>query len=214
MTIQAPHGKPKLRGYIHQEAFFVSLGACLLLIAKCTTTLSLIATLVYSFGLLILFGTSATYHRPMWPPKHRAMMKRFDHCAIFILIAGTFTPFCLLALAPEDGHKLLTVIWSTAALGILQSFLWPKAPKWFTALFYVIAGWMVLPYLSELKDSLGQTNLSILAAGGVVYTLGAVAYAMKRPRLRPTIFGYHEFFHVLTVIGAAFHFFVVYQIIH
>lgn len=214
MSDLAPRGKPRLRGYIHQEAFFISLGACILLIAKSTTTLSMISTLVYSFGLLVLFGISATYHRPMWPPKHRAMMKRFDHCAIFILIAGTFTPFCLLALSSEDGHRLLSVIWGTAFVGILQSFFWPKAPKWFTALFYVIAGWMVLPYISELKASLGETNLAMLAVGGVVYTIGAVAYAMKKPHLRPAIFGYHEFFHVLTIIGAAFHFFVIYQIIH
>ncbi len=208
-----PTQKPLLRGYIHQEAFFVSLGMCTLLVVKSSTSRSLVASLVYSFGLLFLFGVSAFYHRPHWQPGARAWMKRLDHSAIFVLIASTFTPVCLLALGSEDGRKLLLAIWIAAICGIFQSVFWVKAPKWFTALVCVIVGWFAIPYLGALKISLGSLNLILLAAGGVAYTVGALFYALKRPRLKPEIFGYHELFHLLTVVGAGLHFAIIYQLI-
>ncbi len=209
-----PQNKPLLRGYLHQEAFFVALGACALLIAKSSSSRTLIASIIYSFSLLILFGVSAFYHRPHWSPRPRALLKRLDHSAIFILIAGTFTPICLLALSEADRPRLLLTIWLVALLGIFQSIFWVKAPKWFTALFYVIAGWQVLPYLAELKEVLGFTGILLLATGGVLYTVGALFYALKKPLLFPTIFGYHELFHLLTILGAGFHFAVIYPLIH
>lgn len=205
--------KPLLRGYFHQEAFFVAIGACGMLIAKAATSISLVASLVYSFGLLTLLGTSALYHRQNWEPKMRSIMKRLDHSAIFILIAGTFTPVCLLALSPEQGYHLLLVVWSFAFVGIIQSLFWVHAPKWLTAPFYVLVGWLALPYLKELQASLGLNTLLILGVGGVVYTLGAVCYAFKFPNIKPSVFGYHELFHVITIVGAVLHFTVVYQLI-
>jgi hemolysin III len=212
-SLQPKPPKPRLRGYIHQEAFFLALGACALLILKSTNRTTLVASVTYSFGLLLLFGTSAIYHRPFWQPRPRALLKRFDHSAIFLLIAGTFTPLCLLALSDSDGRRLLWVIWLTALVGIFQSIFWSKAPKWFTAIFYVAAGWLAAPYVGELKVSLGLVNLWLIVSGGVVYTVGAVFYAMKRPKLSPHTFGYHELFHLLTVIAATLHFAVVYQLI-
>lgn len=206
-------GKPLLRGVLHQEAFFISLGACCLLIAKSSNDLSLIASVIYSIGLLLLFGISAIYHRIHWQPQPRAFMKRLDHSAIFILIAGTFTPICMLALPQNSGHQLLTVIWIAAMAGILQSIFWVKAPKYATAIFYVTMGWFALPYVSELKNSLGPTSLSLIISGGIVYTLGAVFYALKKPNLFPGVFGYHELFHFFTIIGAGLHFIVIYQLI-
>ncbi|MBC7419233.1 MAG: hemolysin III family protein [Bdellovibrio sp.] len=208
-----PLQKPTLRGYLHQEAFFISLGACILLMAKSTTSVAFVASLIYSFGLLILFGVSAYYHRPHWQPAQRAIMKRLDHSGIFIQIAGTFTPICLLALPEESGHKLLIVIWSFAFVGVLQSVFWVKAPKYVTATLYVIMGWIALPYLSEMNRSLGTNQLILLVAGGVVFTIGAVFYATRRPKLFPNTFGYHELFHLFTVIGALLHFIVIYQLI-
>jgi hemolysin III len=213
MTEPKPLKKPSLRGYLHQEAFFLALGACSLLIAKSTNQTSFAASCVYTFGVLVLFGVSAIYHRPHWDPKPRALMKRLDHSAIFIMIAGTFTPLCLLALPEGDGHHLLVVIWSTAVLGVLQSIFWVKAPKWFTALFYIAAGWLVFPYLGEIKESLGSNNLSLIIAGGLVDTVGGLFYALRRPKLNPAVFGYHELFHLFTVIGTALHFAVIYQLI-
>lgn len=205
--------KPRLRGVLHQEAFFISLGACSLLVAKSTTNFSLIASLIYSIGLLLLFGISTIYHRIHWQPTPRSFMKRLDHSAIFILIAGTFTPICLLALPPTSGHQLLLVIWIAAMAGILQSIFWVKAPKYVTAIFYVTMGWFALPYISELKNSLGTTSLTMIISGGVVYMVGAVFYALKKPNLFPGIFGYHELFHFFTIIGAGLHFIVIYQLI-
>ncbi len=206
--------KPALRGYFHQEAFFLSLGACILLIAKSTNHTSLVASAIYSFGLLFLFGISAIYHRPHWEPKPRALLKRFDHSAIFILIAATFTPFCLLGLPEKDGNHLLALIWITALIGIAQSIFWVRAPKWFTALFYIGMGWLIYPYSTELKQSLGSTDVVLVITGGLIYTVGAVFYATKRPNIVPGVFGYHELFHLCTILGAGFHFVVIYRLIH
>lgn len=205
--------KPLLRGYLHQEAFFIALGACILLIAKSSQSLTLVAAIIYSLGLLMMLGVSAIYHRIHWQPKPRALMKRLDHSAIFIQIAGTFTPICLLALNETDGIFLLKVIWTAAVAGILQSIFWVKAPKFVTAIFYVIMGWIALPYVSEMGKALGTTRISLLIAGGIVYTVGSLFYATKRPRMAPLVFGYHELFHLFTIIGAILHFAVIYQLI-
>jgi len=205
--------KPKLRGWIHQEAFFLSLGACLVMLTQTKDGTAFVASLVYSFSLLFLFAISAIYHRPHWAPKPRALLKRFDHCAIFILIAGTFTPVCLLGLSKESGEHLLLVVWSAALIGVAQSIFWVKAPKWFNGVLYVFVGWLLLPYSSEVQQSLGLNNVLLLVAGGVAYTVGAVFYVLKKPNFRAGVFGYHELFHVLTVIGAGLHFIVVYRLV-
>ncbi len=140
-------------------------------------------------------------------------MKRFDHCAIFFSISGAFTPICLFGLSAEKGHYLLGLVWAAAFLGVFQSVFWLSAPKWVTAIFYVALGWLALPYLSELKESLGIANLLMILAGGVAYTAGAIFYALKWPKLSLNVFGYHELFHSLTIIGALFHFIVIYQLI-
>lgn len=140
-------------------------------------------------------------------------MKRLDHGAIFILIAGTVTPICLLALPKEQGYMLLKTVWFAAALGILQSIFWVRAPKWLTAVFYLIVGWLVIPFLGDIRDAMGSTNLWLLAAGGIAYSIGAVFYATRWPKLKPAVFGYHELFHLFTVIGAVIHFIVIYQVI-
>ncbi len=170
MTTNSPNlpQKPLLRGYLHQEAFFITLGASILLIAKSSTSLSLISSIVFSIGLLLLFGISALYHRPYWKPKARVFLKRLDHSAIFILIASTFTPICLLALPPTSGNMLLIIVWIAAVLGILQSIFWVKAPKIVTALLYIIMGWQALPYLKELNQSLGTPQVSLLITGGII----------------------------------------------
>ncbi len=206
--------KPLLRGYLHQEAFFFTLGASALLVAKASNQIALAASLIYSCGLLLLFGISALYHRPHWDPKPRALLKRLDHSAIFILIASTFTPICLLALSEKDGNQLLLVVGIAALAGILQSIFWVKAPKIVTAIFYVIVGWLALPYLSELQVSLGTAKVLLILAGGIFYTIGAVFYALKKPNLIQNVFGYHELFHLFVIIGAALHFVVIYQLIH
>jgi len=205
--------KPLLRGHFHQAAFFIALGSCLLLLLKATNSISFIAVSVYSFSLINLLGTSALYHRINWSVNKRKWMKRLDHSAIYVLIAGTFTPICLLALSQDSGKKLLITIWAVATLGILQSLFYVQAPKWLSAILYVFAGYLILPYLSELKSSIGETNIWLLIIGGLLYTIGAVTYALKRPHLKPEVIGYHEVFHILVIAGAACHFSIIYQLL-
>ena len=202
--------KPYLRGHFHQAAFFMAIGACLMLIVKADDSRAVLACLIYSLSLIALLGTSALYHRITWQPHARSLMKRLDHSAIYLLIAGTFTPICLLALSEGSGQKLLLTIWSVAILGIIQSIFFVGAPKWLSAILYLIAGYMIMPYLPELK---GPVNLALLIGGGIIYTIGALTYALKKPDFRPEFFGYHEVFHLLVVIAAICHFAMIYQIV-
>ena len=206
--VKAPT-KPLLRGHFHQAAFFFSLGACTLLIIKSQDLASIISMSVYSISLCGLFGISALYHRVQWNQKSRAWMRRLDHSSIFVLIAGSSTPISLLAMSPESGTRVVILVWGAALVGIIQSLFWVNAPKWVAAIFYVAAGWVVAPYLPELHATLGMGNVMLLIIGGLIYTVGAGIYALKRPNPSPRFFGYHEIFHLLVIVGAAFHFAVI-----
>jgi hemolysin III len=205
--------KPLFRGHLHQQAFFIALGACAILVFKGSSSLMFFSSLIYSIGLLAMFGISAFYHRPYWPPKQRDLMKRIDHAAIFVLIATSMTAFCLLTL-PEKGLQLITIGWIAATLGILRAFFWVHAPKYISASFYLIMGWLPLPYINDFRVVLGEQKFSLILIGGVIYTLGAVIYATKRPKLNPQFFGYHELFHLFTIIAATLHFIAFYQLIN
>jgi hemolysin III len=206
--------KPLLRGHIHQESFFLALGASSMLVAKATTSLTLAAGLIYSVCLVTLFGVSALYHRPNWDARMRAFMRKLDHSAIFILIAGCFTPVCLLALPPATGLRLLTIVYLAATLGVLKCIFWTDCPKWLSCLLYGCVIFLFTPYLSELYSGLGTLNMALIWIGCLAYALGAVFYATKKPDLLPDIFGHHELFHFFTVIGAICHFMVMNGLIH
>jgi hemolysin III len=205
--------KPFLRGHFHQAAFFTALGACSMLLARCSDSKTFIAILVYSLSLTGLLGISALYHRIQWPPTKRMWMRRLDHAAIFVLIAGTGTPIFLLSFAAEMGLRMVLLVWLAATCGVLQSLFWVNAPKWVGATLAVAAGWIIIPYFSELSQSLSVSSRWFLVTGGVLYTLGAVIYAMKWPNPSPRFFGYHEIFHILVVIAAAFHFLLIYNLL-
>lgn len=204
--------KPLLRGHIHQESFFLSLGACSMLVAKASTSISLVASLVYSACLVLLFGISALYHRPNWSERKRAIMRRIDHSAIYLLIAGCFTPVCLLAL-PGAGLKLLTIVYISVFFGIIKSIFWTRSPKWLSCILYGCVIFMFMPYVPELNSSLGMMNMIFIWTGCGLYTIGAICYAVKRPNFFPDIFGHHELFHFFTVLGAILHFIVMYSLI-
>lgn len=204
--------KPLLRGYIHQVGFVIALGACSLLIAHSHGTRALASNMVYSFSLIGLYGVSALYHTPLWGRRAYALMRCIDHAAIFGLIAGSATPICLLGIKGELGFELVCLIWGVAILGMLIAVFWSRGPKWVRALLYVSAGWLAFPYLPQIESSLGTTNLWLLLAGGITYTLGAIVYACKRPDPIPHIFGYHELFHLLVVIASGFHFVIIYNL--
>ena len=197
--------KPRLRGVLHQYSFFVAvvLGSALVIAADGGR--ERIAALVYALGLAGLLGTSALYHRLTWAPRARMWMRRLDHSMIFVLIASTVTPIGLLALEDPLRTILLAVVWTGAAAGVALCLLWPTSPKWVSAAVYVAVGWTGVMAMPELAGY-AVSALVLLAAGGVLYTVGAVVYALGRPDPVPQVFGYHEVFHTLVVVAAALHF--------
>lgn len=200
--------KPLLRGVSHEIAAGVALFAWLALAASAPRGPARVAANVYGLSLVLLFLVSAVYHRPTWQPKARLVMRRLDHAAIFVLIAGTYTPMCLL-LPPGTGRTILAIAWGGAALGVIQSVFWVTAPKPLTAVLYVALGWVVFPVMPTFAATVGWGGVALLATGGVLYTLGAVVYAARRPDPFPRVFGYHEVFHALVIAAAVCHFAVV-----
>ncbi len=201
--------KPRLRGVIHQWAFFVSLALGAALVVFAGSGRARVAVLVYALSLSGLLGTSALYHRVTWTPAARRRMRRLDHSMIFVLIAGTMTPIALLAMHGTTALVLLCVVWGAALLGIVMKLVWIDAPKWLPALIYCLVGWSGVFAIGSLLGSVGVLAVAGIALGGILYTVGAVIYATQRPDPVPTVFGYHEVFHVLVVVAAAVHFAVI-----
>jgi hemolysin III len=202
--------KPRLRGVVHEYAFFVALAAGAVLLILAPSPKARLATAIYVLGLAGLLGTSALYHRVTWrKPNVRRWLRRLDHSMIFVLIAGTYTPFALLVLSEPLGTVVLVVIWAGAAGGIVLSLLWPDAPRPVSAAIYIAVGWVAVIAMPQLADRLGALGIAMIALGGILYSVGAVVYARKRPDPYPTVFGYHEIFHVLVVAAAALHFAVI-----
>lgn len=200
--------KPLLRGVLHEVAAFVAFVAGAILVFRASGARARAGALVYGISLVSLFAVSAIYHRPDWSEKVRAVWRRLDHSAIFLLIAGTYTPFSFL-LGSRIGWIFLGIVWAGALIGIVMSVAWVRAPKALVAAVCVLLGWAALPLLPALKASLGTSAVVLLATGGVVYSLGAAVYALRRPDPFPKVFGYHEIFHALVIAGAGCHFAVV-----
>ncbi len=201
----APPPKPLLRGVSHQAACGVALIAGILLLAWAPTRRGQLAAAIYAASLVTLFGSSALYHRRHWSPPARARMRRLDHSAIFFLIAGTYTPFAML-LPPTAERHLLTTVYIGAALGIIQTLLWVHAPKALVAALYLALGWVVVPFIAALRPVVDARQILLLAAGGAAYSGGAIIYALRRPDPAPSVFGYHELFHALTIVASICHF--------
>jgi hemolysin III len=196
--------KPRLRGVSHEVAFFVSLVAGAALIVAADTPRATLAVAIYAVSLSALFGTSALYHRVEWKrPDTRRWVRRLDHSMIFFLIAGTYTPFALLALEGPLADAILAVVWVAAIAGAVVEIIWIEHPKWVAALIYIAVGWVAVVPFPALWGSIGAAGTLLVAAGGLLYTAGAVVYATQRPDPNPRIFGYHEVFHLLVIAAAA-----------
>ena len=205
-----PSAKPRLRGVSHQWAFFVSLATGLILILLAPNGEARLAAGIYSLSVCALFGTSAVYHRINWRTlSARRWMRRLDHSMIFVLIAGTYTPFALLALDGTIATVILIVVWSGALAGVVLQLVWVDAPRALSAVVYIAMGWVALVAFPEMVDKIGITGTALVAAGGILYSVGAIIYATKRPNPAPTVFGYHEVFHALVIAAAALHYAVV-----
>jgi hemolysin III len=202
--------KPRLRGVSHQWAFVVSLVTGVVLVVAAPAGRATLAAAIYAVSVAGLFGTSALYHRVTWSSAAaRRWMRRLDHSMIFLLIAGTYTPFALLALDGTLSTVILVAVWTGAVAGIVLKLLWIDAPKWLVALTYVLLGWVAVAAFPDLLDELGLTATAMVGGGGVLYTVGAIVYALKRPDPVPAVFGYHEVFHALVIAAAALQYAVV-----
>lgn len=223
MTTTAPgqlpvgFARPRLRGWLHAWSFGVAVLAGATLIALAASTVSVraaVATSVYSVTVCGLFGVSALYHRRVWSPGARIWMKRLDHSMIFVFIAGTYTPFSLLAMPRSTGPVVLTVVWAGALAGVLLKLGRPGAPRWVGVPIYLALGWVAVFVLPDLLRTGGPAALVLLLAGGALYSIGAVLYATRWPNWWPRTFGYHEFFHACTVLAAICHYIAIWLVMY
>jgi hemolysin III len=202
--------KPKLRGVTHEWAFFASIPLGLWLVASAPTGRAALAAGIYALSVALLFGSSALYHRITWASAAaRRWMRRVDHSAIFVLIAGSYTPFAVLTLDGTLATVILVAVWAGAVAGVVMTMVWIDAPKWLIAIVYVTLGWVAVAAMPALLDALGITAVAMIAAGGAFYTAGAIVYARGRPDPAPAVFGYHEIFHALVILAAALQYAVV-----
>jgi hemolysin III len=213
MTETAPQplfSKPRLRGVSHQWAFFVSLASGAALVVAAPAGQPRLAAAIYALSVAALFGTSALYHRITWGTQAaRRWMRRLDHSMIFFLIAGTYTPFALLVLDGDLATVILIVVWAGALAGVLMKLVWIDAPKALVALTYIMLGWVALAAFPAMIEGLGVTASTLVAVGGLLYTVGALVYAFQRPDPVPKVFGYHEVFHALVILAAALQYAVI-----
>ena len=196
--------KPTWRGWIHAAVLPIAIAGGIVLLFVADGLVAKVAAAVFFAGSVLLFGTSAIYHRFNWSPKVKLALKRFDHANIFLLIAGSYTPITLLALPQDKGLILIIAIWVVALLGIGFRVFWIGAPRWLYVVIYIAMGWAAVVYLPEFLEA-NLAMMLLILIGGLLYTLGAVFYAMKRPNPFPGHFGFHEIFHTFTVLAFMCH---------
>lgn len=201
--------KPKLRGWLHAGTFPVSLAAGIVLVGLSGGTGETMANAVYIAASALLFGTSALYHRGTWSATVERQLKRLDHSSIFLIIAGTYTPFAVILLGDHGGRTLLWIVWIATLGGIAFRILWVGAPRWLYTPIYLALGWVAVFYVAEIYRTGGAAVVALLAGGGGCYSVGAVVYALKRPNPSPRWFGFHEVFHALTLAAWVVHYIAV-----
>ncbi|PJJ71504.1 hemolysin III [Diaminobutyricimonas aerilata] len=196
--------KPTWRGWIHAGTFPLAIIAGIVLVSVADGATAKWSTLVFAVTSLLLFGISAVYHRFDWQPKTKRLLKRLDHSNIFLLIAGTYTPLAALALPFDQAVLLLSLVWGGALLGIGFRIFWIGAPRWLYVPLYLLLGWAAVMYMGDLFKA-DPVMMALVIAGGLMYTVGAIIYALKKPNPVPGVFGFHEIFHTLTVLAFLCH---------
>lgn len=205
--------KPKLRGWLHLATVPLALAAGIVLIALSPTTTTRVGSTVFVVSALVLFGVSALYHRGTWSPRTWSVLRRMDHSNIFLLIAGSYTPFALIFLHGTPRVLLLSIVWTGAVLGVLFRVFWTDAPRWLYTPIYIALGWAAVFFIPQFAAGVSYTGVGIgiaalvlVAVGGLLYTLGGVVYGFKRPDPWPRHFGFHEVFHTFTVLAFTAHY--------
>ncbi|PKH37372.1 hemolysin III [Nocardioides alpinus] len=205
--------KPHLRGWLHAATAPIALVAGIVLVALSPTELTRIGSAAFAFSALLVFTVSAIYHRGTWSPRTWAFLRRFDHANIFVLIAGTYTPYALLFLEGTARTTLLLVVWGAAIAGVIFRVFWTDAPRWLYTPMYLALGWAAIFFIpafvagaDRFSSGIAIATLVLVAAGGLLYTVGGVIYGLKRPNPSPRWFGFHEVFHSLTVLAFAAHY--------
>src|SRR5262245_11631156 len=213
LAISVAEVKPRLRGWLHLGTAPVTLAAGIVLVALSAAATTRLGSAIYALCSVLPFGVSALYHRGRWSPRVASVLKRFDHANIFLLIAGTYTPFSLLLLHGTDRVVMLSVVWGGALAGVAFRVLWIGAPRWLYTPICIVLGWAAVFFLPQFAAGaerygvgLGVVLLALIAVGGAFYTLGGVVYGFKRPDPWPRWFGFHEVFHTLTIMASVTHY--------
>lgn len=201
--------RPLLRGWFHLYAAIAAIAGAVLLLLLANSPRAYVGAAIFGASLILLYTTSAAYHRITWSPRLRGIVRRLDHSMIFALIGGTYTPISLLVLSTAWWISILSVVWGIAGAGIILKVVLPGAPKWLSVTLYLIVGWLALVTLPQLVAWFTIGSLSLLLLGGVLYTLGGVVYAAQKPNPYPRWFGYHEVFHVFVIAGSVLHYSLV-----
>jgi hemolysin III len=205
----AAYSKPLLRGVTHLVTALLAPAGLVTLLLLADSPRAYVGASIFATSLILLYGSSANYHLGPWSRRWDGAMKRIDHSMIFVLIAGSYTPFCLVVLDNAWGISMLAVVWSLAGVGVLMKIAWPYAPRWLSTDLYIALGWIAIVAVVPLVQSLDAGPLAMLGLGGALYTIGALVYALRRPDPFPRVFGYHEVFHAFVIAGSAVHFALV-----
>jgi hemolysin III len=206
--------RPRLRGWLHLVAFPLSVAAGTVLIVLSPDAPTRWATAVFAASSWLLFGVSALYHRRYWGPRGEALLRRLDHSNIFLLIAGTYTPFALTLLDSGDARLLLVLVWIGALAGIAFRVFWNDAPRWLYTPVYLALGWASLFWLGDFASAAGPAVLILIIVGGGLYSLGGVVYGLRKPNPLPRWFGFHEVFHSFTIAAFAVHYVGVSMVVY
>jgi hemolysin III len=198
--------RPLFRGAMHGAIALLTPAGLVLLLLLADSPRGYVGASIYATTLVLLYGTSASYHLVPWPARLRRIIMRLDHAMIFVLIAGTYTPFSLIVVGDGWGVPMLSVVWTLAGLGVLLKVLWPDGPRWLSVALYIGLGWLGIIAAWPLAQNLSPAAIAMLVAGGMLYTVGALAYAARWPDPNPRVFGYHEVFHSFVAAASALHF--------
>lgn len=198
--------KPKLRGWLHAATAPLALISFLVMLVLADSVEARAGIAVFMFSALLLFGVSAVYHTVNWRERAKQVLRRLDHSNIFVMIAGSYTPFSLLLLEPRQSAVLLSLVWGGAILGVLFKVFWLSAPRWVYVPLYLALGWAALIYLPDFMAAASTAEFAMLVIGGLLYTVGALVYAFHWPDPNPRWFGYHEVFHALTIAAFIVHY--------